>query len=118
MKEEPGTRLIDYLPDIEGSPGLVVNEATAKVSPCTCYRVDETEMCFSKGVIGTLTKEQIGLYCPQKFYKTQGLVKRVKGFKEGAAVCKVETKKYPKGERLKPWLECMGREAGKRSIEL
>ncbi|MDI6860304.1 MAG: hypothetical protein QMC85_07400 [Methanocellales archaeon] len=114
----PGTRLIDFVAEVEGSPGIVVDADVAARTPCTVYKVDDTEMAFSPGIIGTLSKAQIEAYCPTKIYKEEGIAHRVKKFKEAVEVCKEEIKEYPKGERLRPWLECMGREARKRGIEL
>lgn len=101
-----------------GSPGIVVNADVAARTSCRCYVVDETEMCFSKGIIGTLNKAQREAYCPTKEILTEGIAKRVKEFKGAAEVCKAEIAKIPKGERLEPWLSCMGREARKRGLEL
>lgn len=119
-EEELGTRLIDWIGAVEPreSPGIVVDADLAARTACTCYRIDETEMCFSKGIIGTLSKAQVEAYCPTKTFKEEGIVERVKKFKEAVGVCKEEIKDIPKGERLDPWLECMGREAKKREIEL
>lgn len=116
--QEKGAHLIDWVPAIEGSPGIVVDKDLAARTPCTVYKIDETEMAFSSGIIGTLSKPQIKAYCPSKVYKTEGLVRRVKRFKEAAAECKVEIKKYPKGKRMEPWLTCMGGALRKRGIEI
>ena len=111
--------LLHSIPEIEGSPGIVVDEAVAKATPCTCYAIDGTEMCFSRGIIGTLSPAQREAYCVAgKTIKEEGIVRRVKKFKEAVGVCKTEIEKFPKGERLEPWLACMGREARKRGIEL
>jgi len=118
MSEERGARPIDWIPQMEGSPGIVVDADVAARTHCTCYKIDDTEMCFSKGIIGTLSKPQIEAYCPTKVYKEQGITKRVKSFKEAVDVCKAEIAKYPKGERLEPYLTCMSWELAKRGIEI
>lgn len=41
--------------------GIVVDEEVAKNS--LCYRIGDTNLVFSKGVIGALSKEQIEKYC-------------------------------------------------------
>lgn len=116
--KEKGAHLIDWAPAIEGSPGIVVDKDLAARTACTVYKVDETEMAFSRGIIGTLSKPQIEAYCPTKVFKVEGIARRVKRFKEAATECKVEIKKYPKGERLEPWLTCMGAALRKRGIEI
>jgi len=102
-----------------GSPGIVVNPDLAARTGCRCYKIDETEMCFSPGIIGTLSKSQVEAYCPTKEVLTEGgIVERVKRFKEAAAAAKERIKEIPKGERLEPWLTAMGEELGKRGIEI
>lgn len=54
--------------------GIVVNEELAKKSPCTCYEVELPDgrkllLCWAKGIIGMLSKEQIEKYCPKKIIK-------------------------------------------------
>ena len=119
IAKEHGASLSDWIPAIEGSPGIVVDEGVAKATPCTVYKVDETEMAFSKGVIGALSKGQIEAFCPAKIYKTEGIARRVKTFKEIAKSCSEEVReKHPKGERLVPYLKCMGKLAKEKGIEL
>jgi hypothetical protein len=42
--------------------GIVVDEKVAKESPC--YQIDDTDLVFSKGIIGALNDEQKKKYCP------------------------------------------------------
>lgn len=51
--------------------GKVVNEIRAFLSVCTCYQVGRTTypedlMCYSDGIMGTLSNEQDRKYCPDK----------------------------------------------------
>lgn len=74
--------------------------------------------CFSKGIIGTLSKPQVGAYCPVKDVLTEGgLVERVKKWKEAAKEAQEKIKDVPKGERLEPWLTEMSKALAKRGIE-
>lgn len=43
--------------------GIVVDEDRAKITPC--YRINGTNLIFSKGIIGALSKEQVEKYCPE-----------------------------------------------------
>lgn len=101
-----------------GSPGLVVNADIAKATPCRCYKIDETEMCFSKGIIGTMSRPQVEAYCPTKTFLTEGIARRVKLFKEAATEAKKKIAGIPKGERLEPWLKEMSVELRKRGIKI
>lgn len=102
-----------------GSPGLMVNTDIAARTGCRCYKIDETLMCFSKGIIGTLSKPQVAAYCPRKEILTEGgLVERVKKWKKAKERALKRIEKIPKGERLEPWLKAMGEELRKEGIEI
>jgi len=114
-----GNLLLHSVPYQEGSPGIVVNEATAMASPCRCieYRPGK-KLCFSKGIIGALSDEQEAIYCPvTEELESPGLEKRLKDWMDAVETCKAEIAPIPKGERLEPWLSCMSRELKARSIE-
>ena len=110
--------LLNMAVEAMGSPGIVVNTDIAARTPCRCYKVDETEMCFSKGIIGTMSRGQVEAYCPTKVYLEQGLQRRVREFKEAAEEAKAEIAGIPKGERLEPWLREMSKALRKRGIEI
>ena len=110
--------LLDLTVEEMGSPGIVVNPDLAARTPCKCYAVDG-ELCFSKGIIGTLSKAQVQAYCPTKEVLTEGgIVERVKKFREAAAEAHKKIEALPKGERLEPWLREMGEALRKRGIEI
>jgi len=114
-----GNLLLHSVPYQEGSPGIVVNEATAMASSCRCieYRPGK-KLCFSKGIIGALSDEQEAIYCPvTEELESPGLEKRLKDWMDAVETCKAEIAPIPKGERLEPWLSCMSRELKARSIE-
>ena len=114
-----GNLLLHSVPYQEGSPGIVVNEATAMASPCRCieYRPGK-KLCFSKGIIGALSDEQEAIYCPvTEELESPGLEKRLKDWMDAVETCKAEIAPIPKGERLEPWLSCMSRELKARGIE-
>lgn len=104
--------------------GIVIEEAIAKATPCTCFQIGPTTepkdiLCFSPGIVGTLTNAQDITYCTERIIKPSedGIRKRVELFREASDVCVAEGEKYPKGERLKPRLECMSIELKKRGLE-
>ncbi|MBA7558031.1 hypothetical protein ES705_50820 [subsurface metagenome] len=114
-----GNLLLHSVPYQEGSPGIVVNEATAMASACRCveYRPGK-QLCFSKGIVGALSDEQETIYCPViEKLESPALEKRLKDWMESVDICKAEIAPIPKGERLEPWLGCMSRELRAHSIE-
>ena len=107
--------------EIEGA-GLVVNEARARASPCNCFTYKGREYCFSPGVIGMMSSkenpEQIAEYCKVgKTYEVKpGIKERFESFAGAAEEAHKEIEEIPKGERLAPWLEAMGKELEKRGV--
>lgn len=103
-----------------GSPGLVVDEATARATPCSCFSYKGKDLCWSKGIIGMLRQDQQDIYCVAgKAYKAQPkLVERYQRFAAAAEEAHKKIEALPKGARLEPWLEEMGKELSKRGIEI
>ena len=104
-----------------GSPGIVLGEATARVTPCSCFTYKARDYCWSKGIIGMLKPEQQEIYCVAgKTYKAQPrLVERYTTFAAAAERAHKEIESMPKGtERLEVWLSAMGRELAKEGIEV
>lgn len=117
--KEVESLLLHSVPYVEGSPGIVVDQEIAARTSCRCARVDGSEICFSKGIIGGLSEEQKELYCNPKVYiKSPRLEQRIKRFKEAVAEAKEKIKDIPKGERLEPWLKAMSEELTERGIEI
>jgi len=46
--------------------GIVVDAEKASRTHCKCYRLKESQLCFSPGVIGALNEVQRTLYCNPK----------------------------------------------------
>jgi len=87
--------------------GRVVDEEVARTSPCTCYKLDGSDLCFSKGIIGTLTNEQEQKYCPTKIYKESEKIKRrLENFKKCVEKCKDK----PLGDYLECMSKCLPKE--------
>lgn len=116
VKEDSTTILLLHsIPYAHGSPGIVVDSDIAARTPCKCY----DNICFSRGIIGSMSEAQREAYCPTVEHVTSpGMTRRLKNWQEAVNVCKVEIESIPKGERLEPWLSCMGRELPARGIEI
>ncbi|MBA7533542.1 hypothetical protein ES705_25782 [subsurface metagenome] len=104
-----------------GSPGAILDEATAKASPCSCFIYKGKDMCWSRGIIGLLTQDQQKVYCVAgKAYKPRpALTERYDRFAAAAEEAHKKIEAMPKGmPRLEAWLEAMGEELSKREIEI
>ena len=104
-----------------GSPGVVLDQATARATPCSCFTYKGKDLCWSKGIVGLLSQPQQEIYCVAgKAYKAQPkLVERYTRFAAAAEEAHKRIEAMPKGrERLEVWLTEMGRELSKRGIEV
>ncbi|MBA7621902.1 hypothetical protein ES703_29272 [subsurface metagenome] len=104
-----------------GSPGVVLDEARARATPCSCFTYKSKDYCWSRGIIGLLKPEQQEIYCVAgKTYKAQpALTERYTRFAEAAKEAHKKIEAMPKGrERLMAWLAAMGEELSKRAIEV
>lgn len=109
--------LLDMTVEALGSPGLVVDPDVAARTACRCYTYKgEPKICFSRGIVGSMSRGQIEAYC--KPLIKVGESKRVKEFMEAKEEALKEIEDIPKGERLRPWLRAMSKALGKRGIEL
>lgn len=118
-EREHDSLMLHSIPYSEGSPGIVVDEALAKTTPCQCleYRPGK-KLCFSKGIIGALSDEQETIYCPTTVpLESPGLERRMESWMRAVGTCKAEIAGIPKGERLEPWLSCMSRELAARGVK-
>ncbi|MDL1957047.1 MAG: hypothetical protein LWW95_08405 [Candidatus Desulfofervidus auxilii] len=97
----------------EGYGGLVIDEAKAELYPCTCYDIGEgKKLCFSKGIIGALTEEQIKKYCKKGIvHKTsERLKERIMNFRKAVRTCWARVKALKiekKGKKLEKFWQCM-----------
>ncbi len=111
--------LLDMTVEALGSPGLMVNPDIAARTPCRCYTYKgEPKICYSKGIIGSMSKGQIEAYC--KPLIKVGESKRVKEFIEAKEEALKEIEKIPPRTpgRLEKWLSAMGKALRKRGIEV
>jgi len=110
--------MLHSIPYMHGSPGIVVHEDVAKVSPCRCIEYQPgKKLCFKSGIIGALSDAQEATYCPTwEKMESPGLERRLAGWMEAKDICKAEIAPIPKGEKLAPWLTCMSRELSARGI--
>jgi len=88
--------------------GIVIKPEIA-FRVCHGYKLGDELILWSDGVVGTLTDEQEKLCQSIIIHRNipEKLKKRLFSFKEVAKECSKEVEKYPKGERLIPYLKCM-----------
>ena len=117
MGEKDKAMLLNHLIKEFGSPGILVDPDIAKATACRCYTLrGEPVICYSKGVMGTLSKAQKEVYCNPLI--ELGESERARKFAEAAEEAHKKVEKLPKGEKIEPWLTEMGKSLRKRGIEL
>ena len=99
--------------------GIIVNEEVAKTTPCKCFKLNEELMCFSKGIIGTLSNEQEEIYCTSKEIEpaTPGQKQRIAKFTEAVHAAK-ERYDIAGKPGITDWLRLVGEETEKRGIKI
>ena len=117
-EEEPHKILLHMTVEALGSPGFVVNPDIAGKAPCKCYSYrGEPKLCFTRGIIGTLSKAQKEAYC--KDIVDMGESKRITEWMEAKEEALKEFHQIPEPKRrIEDWLHAMGKALRKREIEV
>ena len=131
MSEDPflagPPSLGDFVSQMNGSPGFVVDPAIARESSCIGYqlRADAPpdaapDLVFAKGVVGALDKDQVEMFCPtvQMRPLSDEQRERLQAFTDASQACKIEVAELPAGDRLDPFLGCMSQELHQRGQRL
>jgi len=114
--------MLHSIPYLEGSPGIVVDEAKARATPCRGVEYKPGKwLKFSPGIVGALSDVQEEVYCPETIaFESPGLQRRLTSWQETVDGCKKEIALIPKEEserRLVTWMQCMSRGLEKRGIK-
>lgn len=112
--------LMHYTEHAMNGHALIIDEARAKTSPCSCFSYKGRDYCFTQGAIGMLTGQQQEEYCKAGKFPSvgPGARERFEKFAEAAEEAHKEIEDIPKGERLEPWLRAMGRELSERGVKV
>jgi hypothetical protein len=131
MSEDPflagPPSLGDFVSQMNGSHGFVVDPAIARKSTCIGYQLRrdappdaEPDLVFAKGVMGALDRDQVEMFCPtiQVRPLSDAQRDRLTAFTQAAQTCKVQVADLPSGDRLDPYLGCMSAELHQRGQRL
>ncbi len=73
--------------------GILYNEEQAKQGPCECVPTPNGQLCWDKGIIGALSKEQFKTYCNEDNIKWKALPNKLQtrwdSFKTASEECKI-----------------------------
>ncbi len=109
--------LLNMAVEAMGSPGIVVDADVAGRTSCRCYTYEgEPKICYSRGIIGSMSRGQIEAYCKPLIKLDES--KRIEEWMAAAKEAKAAITGIPRGERLEPWLREMSLALKKRDIEI
>lgn len=117
----------DFVSQMNGSPGFVVDPAIARESRCIGFQLQanalpdaEPDLVFAKGIVGALDKDQVEMFCPiiETRQLTDAQRERLSAFTDASGVCSAEVADMPQGDRLEPFLSCMSAELHHRGHRL
>ncbi|MBA7666588.1 hypothetical protein ES703_74669 [subsurface metagenome] len=113
------TLMLHAVAEMYGPGGIVVDEAKAKATPCSCTEYKPGKFwCTSKGVVGALTDKQEGLYCnPREIVERPGIKERMTKWGEAVEFCRGQLPPTDGRTRLEIYLDCMSKELTKAGIE-
>ncbi len=73
--------------------GIVYDEEKAKQGPCECVKTPNGELCWDKGIIGALNKDQFKKYCNEDNIKWKAmpakLQNRFQTFADASKECEI-----------------------------
>lgn len=100
--------------------GHVINRSKALNTPCTCYKLDGELLCWSPGIIGTLTDKQEAIFCTSKDVTpaTKELKNRIISWQEALDEAQERYWKEPYPHRAGRWQEIVSEELAERGIEI
>ena len=101
--------------------GIVVDEGLARDSDCNCVPLGEhSRLCYSKGVVGALSKDQIPLYCenPMLIDIPAEDLRRTRILHDAAIFCQGEVSHIPSDERLEPFMKCLVKQGKQHGLEI
>lgn len=121
----PGYNLAEWAPEAFHSPGviggIVVDEGLARETPCTRINLGNSELWYSKGVVGALSENEKILYCAtgvEDMPITEEMKHRQQVLMEATTICQKEVEGLPTGDRLNPYMKCMATVAQKRGVSI
>lgn len=120
LREEPKGLVVHVLEHEVIGGGRVVNERKARATPCTCFKYEGEEYCWSPGVLGLLSSkknpEQIAEFCVLgKHAGGAGARRRFAEIK--SAVGEAHKEWQEEGGGLREWWNKVGEKVEEKGLE-
>ena len=110
-------KLLDYAVMEFGSPGILMDPALARKTPCKCYTYKgKPKLCFSKGIAGAMSKFQIEEFCNPLI--NLGESKQLNAFERAAKKAHKKIEAVPQGKKFEKWIMEMGKELKDANIDV
>lgn len=103
--------------------GIIVDEGAVREGKCDCIPLgDNSHLCYHKGVVGALSREQEVLFCDpsnrQILQVSPELQARQRILKDAAIICQAETTDIPADRRLEPFMNCLVKLGKKKGLDI
>lgn len=128
INEDEGSspaNLATWLPEAFHVPGviggIVVDEGKAREGDCHCIPLgDSSQLCYSGGVVGALSRDQEQLYCTtfQTKEVSEALQRRTRILRDATIICQGQVQNLKPEERLEPFMQCLVKEAKAKGLEI
>lgn len=116
-KEKNSLNLLNFAIMEFGSPGILMNPSLARKTPCKCYtHKGKPKLCFSKGIIGAMSKHQIDEFCNPLI--DLGESERLKIFEKAAKKASAKIENLPEGQKFRKWITEMGKALKEENVEI
>jgi len=109
--------MLHAVAEMEGPGGIVIDEAKARATPCSC--VKDSHLCISPGIVGSLTDEQQKTYCnPMEVISCPNIKEKMTKWAESVEICKAKLPLADRETRLMVYIDCIGKELTKNGVEI
>ena len=116
-KEKNSINLLNFAIKEFASPGILMNPALARKTSCKCYTYKgKPKLCFSKGIMGAMSKLQIQEFCNPLI--DLGESARLASFAKAAEKAHRKIEKVPKNKKFERWIKEMGEALREENVEI
>ena len=116
-RDKNSINLLNYAIKEFASPGILMDPSLARKTPCKCYTYKgKHKLCFSKGIVGAMSKLQIKEFCNPLI--DLGESERLRSFERAAKKAHRKIEKVPKNKKFDRWIKEMVKALREESIDV
>ena len=116
-RDKNSINLLNYAIKEFASPGILMDPALARKTPCKCYTYKgKPKLCFSEGIMGAMSKLQIREFCNPLI--DLGESKRLLAFEKAAKKAHKKIEKVPKNKKFERWIKEMSEALSEENVDI